>query len=78
MYDLCIKIPFQFTLCQSLNFMTRSSSLHWTVCFYAICKIMDSSQDLNANFVYKAINCLSAPCYSTHLQIMLTTQLSVQ
>lgn len=56
MYDLCIKIPFQFTLCQSLNFMTHSSSLHWTVCFYAICKIMDSSQDLNANFVYKAIN----------------------
>lgn len=56
MYDLCIKIPFQFTLCQSLNFMTRSSSLHWTVCFYAICKITDSSQDLNANFVYKAIH----------------------
>lgn len=49
------KIPLSMPLSQSRgNCIKHPSSLRWTVCFCYEGKMMESHQDMNANFVYEA------------------------
>lgn len=71
---------FVFPMCQRWgNCIKHPSLLHRTICFCYEGKTMESHwMPILFMKLYTLDYCLSAPCYSVHLQIMPTPQLCVQ